>query len=239
VIPLPTPFDRAERRLQPELMDSPELDRASHLQALDALARVNAVSLTARRVWTEIARLERRGVRPVRVLDIACGGGDVLVSVARRARRLGIAVDLHGCDVSPVALQRAREHGGDALGVAFHALDAVRDPLPGGHDLLCTSLFLHHLSSEDALHLLRAMAGATRRAVFVQDLRRTGLGYALALAGLSVLTRSVVAREDGLVSVRAAFTLSEVGMLCREAELADAEVRGCWPQRFTIRWTRP
>jgi len=219
-------------------MDSPELDRVRHLGALDALARVNAVSLSAGRVWTEVLRLGRRGVTPVRVLDVACGGGDVLHAVARRAVKSGTSVELHGCDMSPTALDRARTHGGDALGVTFHEIDVLQDPIPSGYDLLCSSLFLHHLSSESAAYLLRAMAAAAGRVVVIQDLRRTSLGYLLAWLGLTVLTRSDVARHDGLVSVGAAFTLGEAEALCREAGLEEVEVSRCWPQRFILRWER-
>jgi len=40
--------DLTERRLEAELMDSPALERARHLDALDALARVNRVSSASR-----------------------------------------------------------------------------------------------------------------------------------------------------------------------------------------------
>jgi len=219
-------------------MDAPALDRIRHLDALDALDRVNRVSLSDGRVWTEIVRLARNGVRPVRVLDVACGGGDVLLRVARRAMRAGVDVELHGCDLSPVALERARCRGGDAMGVTFHELDVSGVPLPRGHHLMCSSLFLHHLSWEGAARLLGAMAAASERVVLVQDLRRTRLGHLFARIGLGVLTHSDVARHDGLVSVAAAFTLVEAKALCREAGLESAEVSACWPQRFTLRWVR-
>ena len=212
-------------------MDQPELEPARHVVALDALARVNAVSLSAGRVWTEVERLQRRGVDPVRVLDVACGGGDVLRGIARRAIKSGTNVELHGCDMSSTALDRARARGGDALGVTFHELDVLRDPIPAGYDVLCSSLFLHHLRREAAIHLLESLATAARRVLLVQDLRRTRLGYLYAWVGLGVLTRSDVARHDGLVSVAAAFTLDEARTLCRESGLEGAELRTCWPQR--------
>jgi SAM-dependent methyltransferase len=219
-------------------MDSPSLDRARHLEALEALGRINAVSLASGRVWAEILRVARSARDPVRVLDVACGGGDVLLELARRASRAGVSVDLHGCDRSPVALGRARARGGEALDIRFSQMDVLAGPLPSGHDVVCSSLFLHHLTRAQAVDLLGAMAGATDRVLLVQDLRRTRLGYFFARLGLGVLTRSSVARHDGLVSVRAALTVAEAGALCSEAGLEGAEVRPCWPQRFTARWER-
>lgn len=218
-------------------MDAPDLDPVRHLRALDALARVNRLSRTVGRVWREVSDLADRGVRPVRVLDVACGGGDVLIEVGARARRAGVDVELVGCDSSPVALDRAGARAAGRAGVSLVRAD-VRDGLPGRHDLVCCSLFLHHLEHADAVQLLRAMADATDHVVLVQDLRRSRLGYVLAWAALRVLTTSDVARTDGPISVRAAFDLAEASALTREARLERAVVRACWPERFTIRWAR-
>ena len=230
--------DLVVRDRQAELMDDPGLEADRHARALSALRRVNRVSFAADRLWREVRRIHAALCRPVRILDVACGGGDVLVDVARRARHAGVAVELHGCDMSPVAIAEARRLGVVEGALDYFELDITRDDLPEGYDLLTTSLFLHHLAREGAVDLLRRMAAATRSSLFVQDLRRTRLGYVFAWIGLHTLTRSEVARSDGLVSVRGAFTLEEVGSLCREAGLSDAEIGTAWPQRFTVGWRR-
>ncbi len=236
--------DLSVRRREPELMDTLGLDPALHEQALDALARVNRVSLASARAWRELERLARDGRRPLRVLDVACGGGDVIVDLAARARRQDLPVELTGIDVSPVAIDRARRRARQRLGdersaasVRFHEIDAFAGPVAGADLVLCT-LFLHHLSQADAVRLLRSLAQASERVLLLQDLRRTSVGYALAWLGLHVLTRSPVARSDGLTSVRSAFTLAEVRRLASEAGLAHVELETCWPQRFTLRWER-
>jgi hypothetical protein len=117
--------------------------------------------------------------------------------------------------------------------------DVLRDDLPGTHDVTTSSLFLHHLAEAEAVRLLAAMARVAERVVLVQDLRRTRTGYLLAWAGLRLITTSDVARYDGPLSVRAAFTLAEARALAETAGLNDADVRPCWPERFTIRWARP
>lgn len=230
--------DLTQRRVDPELMDSPALDPARHLRALDALARVNRVSLSTERVWREVVRLAPGRTGPVRILDVACGGGDVLIGVARRAAGAGIPVECHGCDVSPVALERAAARGGRELGIELSRRDVVHDPLPEGYDVVCSTLFLHHLDRDDAVRLLVAMADACRHVMLVQDLRRTRLGYLLAWAGLRLMTRSDVVHRDGPVSVAAALTLEEARGLCEDAGLERATLRRCWPQRFQLRWER-
>ncbi len=219
-------------------MDDPGLDPALHAEALDALARINRVSLTERRLVDEVLRVAARRAGPVRVLDIGCGDAAVLVGAARRAGRRGVTVEPHGCDTSPVALACAEERAGRAgVPLRVSRLDVTTDPLPGGFDVATCSLFLHHLADADAVRLLSAMAEAAG-IVLAQDLRRTRTGLALAWLGVRLLTRSPVARVDGPRSVRAAFSLDEAAGLAGRAGLAGATVRRAWPQRLTIRWER-
>ena len=141
-------------------MDAPNLAAPAHERALDALARINRLSLTALRVWREV---RRRGVgldRPLRVLDVACGGGDVALALKARALHAGLEVDVAGCDVSATAVEYARRRAGArALDVTFFQLDALADPIPPGYDLVCSSLFLHHLPEEDAVAFLANLSG--------------------------------------------------------------------------------
>jgi 2-polyprenyl-3-methyl-5-hydroxy-6-metoxy-1,4-benzoquinol methylase len=219
-------------------MDDPTLDVREHRHALRTLALVNRLSLAARRVWRDVVALHHEGVSPVRVLDVACGGGDVLAALARRAQRAGIEVALAGCDVSEVALEEALRRVERAGRAQLLRLNVVEGDLPAMYDLVCCSLFLHHLTDADAATLLRRMACASVHRMLVQDLRRTLVGEALAWTTLRIATTSRVARADGPASVRAAFTLEEARELCVAADLVGAEVRACWPQRFSIRWRR-
>ena len=226
------------RHRQAELMDDPALDVGRHREALRALRRVNRVSFAAGRVWRDVRTVHAATGRAVRVLDVACGGGDVLVDVAARADRAGVPAVLHGCDISPVALDEVRRLAA-ARGLSdvdAFAVDALRDDLPGGYDIVTSNLFLHHLDRSDAVGLLRRMAAAAACSLLVQDLLRTRLGYALAWLGLHTLTTSDVARVDGLRSVRAAFAFDEAVALCAEAGLADASIERVWPQRFVVTW---
>src|SRR5688500_17328761 len=103
-----------QRRREPEVMDQPGLDEGRHRQALDGLARINRLSASAGILWPPIRRLceERRrsgDSTPMRVLDVACGAGDVPVRLWKRARRRGLPLEVAGCDLSAVAVEYARQ----------------------------------------------------------------------------------------------------------------------------------
>ncbi|HEY1376946.1 MAG TPA: methyltransferase domain-containing protein [Gemmataceae bacterium] len=227
-----------QRSVVPEEMDRPDLPADRHDHALRGLARLNWWSGSARILWRPIRRLAAEvSGRPLRLLDVACGAGDLLSALAGRARGAGVAVQLHGCDISPTALDHARRRTA-GLGVALDRRDALAEPLPAGFDVVTCSLFLHHLADEQAIRLLGQMAAATTRLVLVNDLRRSSAGWLLAVAACRLLTRSPVVHVDGPRSVAAAFTPAEALRLAERAGLRGAAVERRWPFRFLLTWGR-
>ncbi len=228
----------------PELMDDPGLPEAEHLRALGGLARINAISGTAARLATAIGRRlgdGRARARPLEIMDVACGGGDVTVGLARRlAARCGAAkVRVVGLDVSPRAVERARRRAaGGSEPVSFEVRDVVADGCPSC-DVVVSSLFLHHLDDAAARAVLAACAAAARCGIVVSDLIRSRIGLALAVAGTTFLSRSHVVRTDGPLSVRAARTAPEYRDLFAAAGLPAAAVRRVWPERVIVEWWRP
>jgi SAM-dependent methyltransferase len=219
-------------------MDQPGLDRTEHARALRGLARLNAFSRTAARLWRPIERLSRENEQePLRVLDVASGGGDVALELARRASAAGRNIRIEGCDVSPRAVERARARArARRFGTRFFVLDVLSDPIPERYDVVVSTLFLHHLGEADALALLRRMSCSARRLVLVDDLIRSRLGYALAVGGCRILSRSRLVRHDGPASVAGAWTVEEARALAGEASMVGAVVDRHWPQRFLLSW---
>jgi 2-polyprenyl-3-methyl-5-hydroxy-6-metoxy-1,4-benzoquinol methylase len=229
-----------ERSCQREIMDDPCLAPAPHVQALRGLARINWISASDRILWKPLRELAEQQRRPLRVLDVATGGGDVPIRLWRRAQRAGLKLDIHGGDISPTALELARQNAAQAQAdVTFFKLDVKNDGLPQGFDVLTCSLFLHHLGDAEAPALLRQLRDAAGRMVLVNDLRRCRLGLALAWLACRLLTTSAVARLDGPRSVRAAFTLPEVRDLANQAGMASATISRRWPCRYLLDWRRP
>jgi 2-polyprenyl-3-methyl-5-hydroxy-6-metoxy-1,4-benzoquinol methylase len=229
------------RRLQPEVMDQPDLCPRAHTHALTGLARINLLSGAAGTLFRPLAELHRRLAAPrLRVLDVATGGGDVPLRLWRMADRAGLDWRISGCDRSPVAVEHARAaalQGGAT--VHFFTHDALAAPLPGAYDAVLCSLFLHHLDENKGDLLLRSLArpeGGPPRLVLVSDLNRTRMGLWLAWLATRVLTRSPVVHTDGPRSVEAAFTPMEALSLAARAGLTGATVRRVWPFRWLLSW---
>jgi SAM-dependent methyltransferase len=230
-----------QRCRQPEIMDQPDLDRARHFRALRGLERINFWSNSAGILWPALEHLARlTSPRPLRVLDVASGGGDVATGIWHRARRRGLALAIDGCDLSPDAVLYARERAARVgADVGFFTHDALAGPLPDGYHVHFCSLFLHHLDDDQAVDLLRRMSRSAARLVLINDLVRSPTGLLLAHVAVRLLTTSPVVHVDGPRSVEAAFTLGEARSLAERAGLHGARVGRRWPCRFLLQWSRP
>lgn len=227
--------------MQPEWMDDPQLDQALHVGALKGLRRINAWSRTGTYLWRAITHIaSTRGLQRICALDLACGGGDLAIQLARRAAQAGIELEVHGCDISATAVSHAtaaaRKRG--AINCRFFVHDVFGDALPTGFDIVFNTLFLHHLERPQAIELLAKMAAATSHAILIDDLLRSKTGYWLAHLGCRLLSRSPVVHYDGPVSVQGAYTLAEARTMATEAGLADAQFHRHWPERYLMRWTK-
>ena len=210
-------------------MDDPTLDRNEHLQALRGLARINFVSRAASSLWPALGSLAARSPTPLSVLDVASGSGDVLTRLIRRSRTSGLDIRFTACDISPVALEQTRLRCPE---IETIQQDVIGGGVPGEHDVVMSSLFLHHLTNTDIVSLLRSMDAGARTAVLISDLNRTLCGLFLAHSAPRMLTRSPVVHSDAVLSARAALTVQEASHLAAEAGLAGTTI----VRRFPSRW---
>lgn len=235
-VSLPWFGDLRERRLVDERMDDPGIDPQHLERALQGIRRINVMSRAAASLWPVLRPLASE--KPIRVLDLASGGGDVAVAIARKARRSNLPITVEGCDISATAVrvaQNVASHHG--VEVRFFEHDAIRSGVPEGFDVIYSSLFFHHLSTPQVQHLLQNMANVAQT-IIVNDLVRCRTGLLIAYAGCHTLSRSPVVHFDGPSSVAAAFTIPEFRAVADEAGLSNYSVSWRWPFRFLFTHTR-
>jgi 2-polyprenyl-3-methyl-5-hydroxy-6-metoxy-1,4-benzoquinol methylase len=229
-----------KRRRQPEIMDQDDLAPERLCGALRGLERINWWSGSARILWPSIRRIARQNpTRPLRLLDIATGAGDVPLQLWRKAQRAGISLEVQGCDRNADAVAFARRRAKEqSAQLSFFTCDALHKPFPNVYDIVTCSLFLHHLGDEQAVELLRKMAAMAQSLVLVNDLVRSRAGLAMAYLGTRLLSASTVVHTDGPRSVEGAFTVEEIQGLADAAGLAGARVIRRWPCRWLLEYTR-
>ena len=234
-------FGLDQRSLVPELMDDPNLDETAHLQALKGLRRINVVSLTALQFRAAIENLlNNSGLHRARILELACGGGDVLLALEAQLKKNGRwDITLEGCDLSPRSVRFAEQSANLRKSRSrFLSMNVSDDPLPEGYDVFISSLFLHHLTDEAIIELFRKMSKVVNIGFVVSDLERSRLGLAVTSAAVRILSRSPVVHSDGVQSLRASFTPQELAELASQAGLKDFTLKRCWPFRLLLVWRK-
>lgn len=225
-----------------ELMDNPELDPGSHAEALRGLERLNLVSTSADLLWTELKKFSPKYApgKPIRVLDLATGGGDIPIGLYKRAQTFNRPFEFVGADISSTAIDYAKSNAlKEDAAISFVQFDALSSALPGGIDVVMTSLFTHHLDPDQVIDLLKRMRDSTAQLVLVNDLVRSELSLALVWLATRIFSRSPIVQYDGPVSVRASYTIAEMKAMAEQAGLNGCFVKSCPPCRQLLVWRRP
>ena len=200
------------RVLEPETLDHLSADDPAARRARRDLRRVNAFMGARRILVRALARVLPEGRDGLRILEIGCGDGRLLLDVARQrgARWPGARVDLLDrlslVDDETIAAYAAA--GWQARPVVADVLDWAGADDGARWDVVVANLFLHHF---DGAALARLLAGCARRAdaLVACEPRRTR--FALAASHLIVfLGANAVTRRDGVLSVRAGFVADEL-----------------------------
>ncbi|SMP53206.1 Methyltransferase domain-containing protein [Neorhodopirellula lusitana] len=223
-----------QRQRVDELMDDPALSPERHRSALAGLRRLNWISGVAAAMMRPLKRYSLANPkRPLKILDVASGSGDLPIAWLKYAKRRGIPLAVTALDVSEVALQTASQSA-SAAGVELGTIrrDCLRDGLPGGFDIVTCSLFMHHLDPPEVTRLIQEMWRASERAVVICDLDRSRTTLALVAASARLVTRSDVVHFDASASVRGAYTRAEFTDLVRQSLGFEVAIRRSLPCRW-------
>jgi SAM-dependent methyltransferase len=232
-------LDFSERSTQDELMDTEPVSFEDFRACLVDLARVNRMTLAYRPTLSFFDRLlplARRLGRPLEVIDVGSGYGDMLRAIEAWARRRGIAVSLTGVDLNPWSRRAAALATSPDGAIRWVTADAFAFDPPEGIDVVVSSLFTHHLSDPLVARFLGWMEAHARLGWFVNDLHRHPLPYHFFrhLAKLAGFHRFV--QHDGPVSVARAFATSDWRRLLSQAAIprGAAEIEWRVPFRLTV-----
>jgi ubiquinone/menaquinone biosynthesis C-methylase UbiE len=199
-----------------ELLDEPELDPRDLRQNLREMARLNRLPGGVHESQRAIRKLLNGS--PSIVLDVGAGSGDFAELLL--AHRNGMPLRLVVSDVRGEILELARRRLRRFTDVDYLQADAVA--LPMGDevvDITHASLLMHHLQPEAAVQALSEMRRVARRAVVINDLRRSPATFAAVALTVYVLTSGRFTRYDGPLSARRAYTLPELDDLADQAGL--------------------
>ena len=216
----------------PERMDQPCTFEQLN-GCLRDIAWVNRLTFAYRPTLSWLSRLPAMN-RPLRIVDVGCGYGDMLRRVDSWAKQCGLTVSLTGIDLNPDAIRAAQAVTLPQQNIRFVAGDAFSAEL-GEIDVVVSSLLTHHLEEPEIVRFLAWMEATTRVGWFVNDLHRKSFPYRAFRAMAAVLPLHPFPQHDGLVSIRRSFRREDWERLCAAAGVgAEARIVAYRPARLCV-----
>ncbi len=214
----------------PELMDRSGVPYGDLEVALQDLEVINRWLGGYRTTRLGVGRLTRGlpAGRALTVLDLGSGGTDLREVL----RPLGRRFEVTALDINPLMREFAARHG-HSTNVLTGSAHSLSFP-DRSFDIVHASLFLHHCTDTEATRLLQQAVRIARLGVVINELQR----HTFAVAGISVLTgllaRSPIVRHDAPLSVRRAFTRSELAAILSRAAVGEATTSWHWAFRWCL-----
>ena len=225
---------RVSPRELPELMDG-EVSYEDFRDCMSSLETVNRWLLGYRPTLAWLERLLSRSSSPVHIVDVGCGGGDLLRQIKAWAQRRRISVELTGIDLNPYAARAAAESTSKQLGITWVTGNAMLYRPEKPVDIVVSSLMAHHLEDEEIVALLRWMEATAQIGWFVNDLERAKWSSRM----FGWVRWHWLVRHDGPISFRRAFREEDWISLLAAAEIPHeaATVEKWRPGRLCVgRW---
>lgn len=226
--------DFSRRSTEAEWMDDETVDYDTFRGCLHDLAQVNVVTLAHGPTLAFLERLRGDGGlalgRPVEIVDVGSGHGDLLRAIARWAARKGVEVRLTGVDLNPWSARAAAEATTAPIRWLTSDLFDYDEPC----DIVVSSLFTHHLTDPQIVRFLAWMERTAKVGWFINDLHR----HPFPFYGFGLLARVMrwhpFVIHDGPVSIARAFSAADWRGLLAQAGVTGAQVRWRFPFRLCV-----
>lgn len=169
----------------------------------------------------------------ITILDLGCGGGDILRDVAEFGKQKGYSFKIIGVDANKSTLGYAKELSQSFPDIGFLHCDIFSEEFQRmEYDLVLTSLFFHHFDDKQLESLIKGILEKASIGIVVNDLHRHAMAYFL-FRLLCLFTTNNMVREDGLISILKGFKRDE---LIRISENIGASYRIKWKWAFRYQW---
>lgn len=223
------------RTYETEIMDDFSIDGEVLYDALDKLAIINRL-LGGNRVTIDGLKTLLRNQpkdRPMVIIDLGCGGGDILRAIAKFGKREGYNFHLIGLDANNNTLSYAAKLCTGFDNIEFRCIDVFSEEFNGlEFDIAITTLFLHHFEDAQLMRLMEHLFKRAKLGLVVNDLHRHRLAYYLfKLISIPIKNKMIV--QDGLTSVLRGFKRKELENISQQL---NAEFQLKWKWAFRYQW---
>ena len=216
-----------------EIMDDFSISGKILRSTLDTLANINK--------WLGGNKITLNGLKkviknhpknvPITIIDLGCGGGDILRKVSKYGKKEGYIFKLVGVDANKDAVDYARELSKDYPEISFVACDIFSDAFEAlQYDVVLTTLFLHHFKEDQIISMLSSLKKKAKLGIVVNDLHRHPMAYYL-FKLVCVTIKNTMIIEDGLTSILRGFKRDELENFSKKLQVRP-QIKWKWAFRY-------
>jgi 2-polyprenyl-3-methyl-5-hydroxy-6-metoxy-1,4-benzoquinol methylase len=223
------------RTTSTEIMDDFSLEGEELREALDKIASINQF-LGGNKVTFDGVKQLLGAIslnETITIVDIGCGNGDMLRTLAQYAQKSGLVVELIGIDANRFTVNHAQQLSAEYENISFRCEDIFDASFKEVKaDLFLCTLTLHHFKNEEIEYLLPLFYRNSRLGIVINDLQRSGLAYRLFQLLCVVFRLNTMSREDGLTSILRGFTKEELIRFSNQMNFNKWSIRWRWAFRY-------
>jgi 2-polyprenyl-3-methyl-5-hydroxy-6-metoxy-1,4-benzoquinol methylase len=165
------------------------------------------------------------------IADVASGGGDSLVAMAKWCKKNGHQVDFTGIDLNEFCTQFASEEAAEFPNINF--ITKPYQETAKTYDIITCALFTHHLNEEELDHYLLWAKEKAKIGFIINDLHRHPLAY-FNIKWISWLFPfSYLYKNDAPLSVLRSFTKADWQKKAEKLGL-EIEIKWHWAFRYSV-----
>ena len=227
----------SQRSTANEIMDDFDLHDDVVFQTLRELDFINHylggndVTLSAlEQLWKPIPKQ-----LPVSIADLGCGSGELLRLIAKKASRQNRNITLTGMDANPHIIDYARNQSRDLANINFEVMNVFSNEFQSNKfDFVLATLFFHHFSDEELMHLFASLKKQTRIGVIINDLHRHPLAYYSIKWLTFIFSKSTMVKYDAPLSVLRAFKRKDLRSILEKAGIENYQLKWKWAFRWQL-----
>lgn len=192
-------------------MDQPDCDSDLLFNTYRQFRTINRLISGWQRIYkNQIHPIFQAHSKTYSLLDIGCGGGDIIKLLDRLAKKDEVELQITGIEPDERAIQFLSDQKWPA-NISFikaSSYDLVEEDR--SFDIVISNHLVHHLKQPELKMICEHAEKLSSKKVIFNDIERSDIGYALFKIAATPLFRNSFIVEDGLTSIKRSFRRDEL-----------------------------
>jgi len=223
------------RTNEPEIMDDFAMEGEVLRDALDKIAKINQLlggnQLTLQGVQCLLKEIPIKS--EITIIDIGCGNGDMLRTLAEYEKFNGLHFKLIGVDANAFTISHAEQLSKRYPNISYRCEDIFEKNFKTlKYDIVLCTLTLHHFKDKEIVDLLKIFYKNASIGIVINDLHRSAIAYRLFQGLCFVFQLNPMSKEDGLVSILRGFKKEELQNFSKILEFKNDTIQWKWAFRY-------